>query len=400
VNKRRAAVLAWGLFALYVVVWAPTMGIVLFGSGGEDGILTTLVVGYVLVGALVATRLPANPIGWLLLFIGLWLSLGALADANVRSADAPLMSLSAWFSAWGWFAWLIVASVFLPLLFPTGRPPSPRWRPVLWLGAVALAFSVLGNGLKPGTVDTDSAVPVENPIGIAGAKDVLSFMADAGNLLALLAFVLAAASLVVRFRRSSGRERLQLKWFAYAGLLVAGGLFTSMMVVLVGNEDEGPSAAIGAVGWFTVLFGIVIAIPVATGVAILRHRLFDIDVVIRRTLVYAGLTAALLLSYLAAVLLLGLALSPLTEQSDLAIAGSTLAVAALFRPLRVRIQAAVDRRFFRRRFDARRTIEQFGSRLRDEVELDAVSAQLRAAATDTMQPSHVSVWLRDPEVAR
>jgi hypothetical protein len=393
--ERRAAVVAWGLFALYTVVWALTMGLVVFGSGGEDEILATLVFGYAFVGALVASRIPASPIGWLLLFIGLWLAFGALADANVRSEDAPLMSLSAWFSAWGWFAWLTVATVFLPLVFPTGSPPTRRWRPVLWLGAAALALTVLGNALEPGVLDTDSAVPVDNPVGIAGAKDLLALMADAGNLLTLVAFLLAAASLVVRFRRSQGRERLQLKWFSYAGVLVACGLFTSMTAVLSGRDDSGAVAVIGGIGWFTVLFGIVIAIPVATGMAILRHRLFDIDVVIRRTLVYAGLTAALLLSYLAAVLVLQLVLSPVTEESDLAIAGSTLAVAALFQPLRRRIQGAVDKRFFRSRYDAARTLESFGARTRDEVGLEALGGDLRAVVADTMQPAHVSLWLRE-----
>ena len=217
-----------------------------------------------------------------------------------------------------------------------------------------------------------------------------------------LSFVLAAASLVVRFRRSRGRERQQLKWFAFAGLITTAGLAVAMLEVIFGGLERGdpessagPLQVIGAIGWFTALFGIVICIPVATGIAILRHRLYGIDVVIRRTLVYAALTGTLVASYLGGVLLLQLLLSPITEDNGLAIAGSTLAAAALFRPARARIQAIVDRRFYRRRYDAARTVEAFGARLRDEVELDAVTGDLRSVVSDTMQPAHVSLWLRE-----
>jgi hypothetical protein len=272
---------------------------------------------------------------------------------------------------------------------------------VLWLGVAALVLSVLGSAFDPGRLDVDSAVPVDNPFGIGGPMaGVWPVLSRAGDVLAGIAFVLAAASLVVRFRRSRGVERQQLKWFAYVGLLAATGLAVAMAQVLFGvqpGEDAGGGwlEVLGAVGWFTALAAIVIGIPLATGMAILRHRLYDIDVVINRTLVYGALTATLAGAYLGSVLLLQLALGPLTEDNGLAIAGSTLGVAALFRPARASIQELVDRRFYRRKYDAAHTIERFGAHVRDEVELDALSSELRAVVAETMQPAHLSLWLRE-----
>lgn len=400
-STRAAAALAWGLFGLFLAIVLTTVGVILFGPGTAEDAFFLLVLGYALVGFLIASRLTRNAVGWLLLTIGLTMAVGGLLDSNLRSADAPLLELSAWLSAWTWHVWLILAAVFLPLVFPSGTLVSGRWRPVFWLGAAALIASVLGQALKPGPIDTDTAVPVENPFGVGGvAADVVSFLSSVGDPMTGVAFVLAAASLVVRFRRSRGRERQQLKWFASAGTLAAVALAVAMVQVLFGASPDDPDAQggwleiVGAIGWFTALFAVVIGIPLATGLAILRHRLYDIDVVIRRTLVYAGLTASLAATYVGTVLLLGLALGPVTEKSDLAIAGSTLAVAALVRPLRARIQGAVDRRFFRSRYDAAQTLEAFGARLRDELDLDAVSRELCAVAGETVQPQHISVWLR------
>jgi hypothetical protein len=401
VTARRATFLAWALFAVFMAIMLAGIAVILFGSGTAEDAFFVAVVGYALVGALVASRQPGNAVGWILLAIGIILALGALVDANGRSESAAAPALSAWLSTWTWYVWLTLAAVFLPLLFPTGRLVSRRWRPVLWLGFAALALSVTAAAFKPGILDSEAATPLDNPLGIGGAVgDALTVVARIGDILAAVAFVLAAASLVVRFRSSRGRERQQLKWFAYAGLLAAAGLAVAMLAVLFGTQpgEEGggtPLDIVGAVGWFTALFAIVIGIPVATGMAILRHRLYDIDVVINRTLVYGALTATLLASYLGLVLLLQLALGPLTEDNGLAIAGSTLGVAALFRPARARIQELVDRRFYRRKYDAGQTIASFGARLRDEVELDSLSAELRGVVAETMQPAHVSLWLRE-----
>jgi hypothetical protein len=401
VNPRHARILAWSLFGLFVALLLTNFLVIVLGPSGEGDLFFVAVGGYAFVGALVASRQPGNPVGWILLAIGIALTLGALADANLLSRTAPARELSGWLSEWVWYVWLTLAGIFLPQLFPTGRPLSPRWRPLLWLGAAALVLSVVGAAFEPGRMDVDSPVPVENPFGIGGPiGDALPAVSRAGDVLAAFAFVLAAASLVVRFRRSRGVERQQLKWFAYIGLLAATGLALAIAQVLFGLQpgedgEAGWLEYVGAVGWFLALGAIVLGIPIATGMAILRHRLYDIDVVINRTLVYGALTATLAAAYLGSVLLLQLALSPLTEESGLAIAGSTLGVAALFRPARARIQELVDRRFYRSKYDAAQTVERFGAHLRDEVELDALSAELRAVVAETMQPAHVSLWLRE-----
>ena len=193
--------------------------------------------------------------------------------------------------------------------------------------------------------------------------------------------------------RSRGIERQQLKWFAYVAAVSAGGLMCAIVTSSVGGEADW-ATVVAPIGWFTALAMVGFGIPAATGVAVLRYRLYEIDVVIRRTLVYAGVTASLAAAYLASVLLLQLALDPVTSGSSLAVAVSTLAVAALFRPARSRIQRAVDHRFYRRRYDAAVTLESFSARLREQVDLDALGAELRSVVTETMQPAHVSLWLR------
>jgi hypothetical protein len=263
------------------------------------------------------------------------------------------------------------------LLFPTGRLPSPRWRPAAWLAAVGMTFGTAALALKPGTFDDSQ---IENPVGIPGLP---VWLGTAAWLVLLSAAAAAMASLRTRYRSGDPLERRQLRWLLYAAALVATGVVvTAPLEPLFGQAGVDATNATITLTLATV--------PVAMGIAMLKHRLYDIDLVIRRTLVYAVLTATLGAAYLGSVLLVGLAVG----RSGLAVAVSTLAVAALFRPALARIQGVVDRRFYRRRYDAQRTLEAFGGRLRDELDLDALGADLRRVVQDTVQPAHVTLWLR------
>jgi hypothetical protein len=378
--------LAWVLWTLFVAGVAATLLLVVLGDADGDEGLTALLIGYATVGAMIASRQRANPVGWLLLAVALTFVVQGFGEAYVSVPDLPAREYVGWVAGWSWYVWVTLVGVFLPLVFPTGRVLSPRWQWVPWLGAAGLALSIVGAAFKPG--DLDLSGPVVNPLGVHGTlEDVVAVMARLGDVFIAVAFVLAGTSVVLRFRRATGRERAQLKWFSLVGGLVVLALGLAMLEVLF---PGGWRRYVGAVGWFGFLFLALIGVPVATGVAILRHRLYDIDVVIRRTLVYAALTATLAAAYLGSVLLTGLAIG----ESDLAIAAATLAVAALFRPARTRIQAAVDHRFYRSRYDAARTLDAFGGRLRDQVDLDALAADLRGVTHETMQPAHVSLWLR------
>jgi hypothetical protein len=396
-NSRAAGWLAWSLFGIYVLTVAATLGLVAFGHGSGDDTLVVLTSGYALVGALVATREPGNAVGWLLLVIAVAYGLPTLAEAYVRGGGRSGEVAAAWFASWSWSVWILVAGVFLPLLFPTGRLVSPRWRVAVWIGGAALVLSVIGAGLDDRMIEVEPREPIPNPFGVGGpASGVVTAAAGVGTVLTMIGFVLGAVSLVVRMRRSRGRERQQLKLFAY---VVGAFVLTGLLVLALALVSVVPGAprwldAAGGVGFAVALLLALVGLPVAIGVAILRHRLYDIDVVINRTLVYGALTVILAVAYLASVLVLRLLLSPLTGQSDLAVAGSTLAVAALFRPARRRIQAAVDRRFYRQRYDAARTIDAFSSRLRDELDLETLTAELRGVAQETLQPEHVFLWLR------
>jgi hypothetical protein len=392
-----AARLAWGLFGAFAAVWLALLGLTVFGPASTENLLALVIVSYPLVGALVASRLPGNAVGWLLLGTGVALVLGALADACLSASPPIAPTLSAWVSNWTWGLAVVVPSTLLPLLFPDGRLVSRRWRPALWLAVAATATGLVGQAFRPGAFDPETiSAPPENPLGLGGALgDLATAMADAGGVMSVAAVLAAGASLVARFRRSRGAERQQLKWFAYAALLAVMGL-----VVAIASSELSAGGALDAAavaGWFTALLAIGIGIPVATGIAVLRHRLYDIDVVINRTLVYAALTATLAGTYVGSVLVLQLVLSP---GSGLAVAVSTLAAAAVFRPARARIQATVDRRFYRRRYDAQRTLAAFATRLRDEIELDALSAELRDVVAHTVQPAHVSLWLRSRNASR
>jgi hypothetical protein len=402
----RAAGLAWSAFGLtlLIAVVATVFGFVDDGTrlpppdSGElswSGSLSfaAMIVAFAALGALVASRRPANPIGWILCVSPLCLAFTELArnwyvhSLIAEPGSLPLASALVWAANWAWIPGFMPLLTLLLLLFPDGRPPSRRFRMVGWLAGAAMGLLIVGYAFAPGPLEDYPRV--DNPIGLGGsAGDVLEFFQGVGFPLFALAAIGSLASLVVRFRRSHGVERQQLKWMAAAATLVVAAWLVNAFFDQVVGEDVS-----------VILPLALLALPAAAAIAILRYRLYDLGLVVNRTLVYGALSATLAGAYIGIVLLLQLALEPLTSDSGLAIAGSTLAVAALFRPLRGRFQEVVDRRFYRRRYDAARTVEGFSARLRDEVELDALSVELREVVRETVQPAHVSLWLR-PEAGR
>ncbi len=380
-SARASSRLAWALAASALALLAS--GFVIGGVRGDVGqsvFIWALALVFSAVGGLIASRHPGNAMGWIFLGVGVATGLGALASSYAEQwvdgggGSRALGETAAWYGNLSWVPFILVPCTFLLLLFPDGRLPSRRWRWVAWCAGVGIAGVFVTEGLGP----IDDHPQIANPYGIE--SPLLEPLTGLASLVLVIGIVGSCASLILRFRRSSGERRHQIKWLALAGA-VAG--------VTV------PVASAGTGLWGTAATNVasmlgVLSLPLAAGIAILRHRLYDIDVVINRTLVYGGLTATLGGTYLGLVLLIGLAVG----ESDVAIAVSTLAVAALFRPARGRIQALVDRRFYRRRYDAARTLESFGGRLREEIDLEALGADLRGVVRDTVQPAHVSLWLR------
>jgi hypothetical protein len=375
--------LAWGLWLAIVGSFAA---VVVTGAAAEDGegsafAYTFFVGAFATMGALVASRQPRNPIGWILLTGGAAYTIGGLTITQTESEGGAHV-LVHWLSTWVWMAGIGPIATFGLLLFPDGHLPSPRWRAFAWFAAVAIGATAAAIAFAPGPFEDSTVV---NPLGfdaLPGLFDALQNVSPAALALAIFGSI---ASVFVRFRRARNVERQQLKWLSYTGALVG----VALAVAIVIETIVGPRA----VDLTNTIISLSLAlVPVAMGIAILRHRLYDIDVVINRTLVYGTLTATLGGAYLGLVLLIGLAVG----ESGFAVAVSTLAVAALFRPLRTRIQGVVDRRFYRRRYDAQRTLEAFGGRLRDELDLEALGADLRGVVSDTVQPAHVSLWLRSP----
>jgi hypothetical protein len=344
---------------------------------------------FALVGAIVAIRRPRNPVGWCFGAGALLWSLGVLSSglywhmAFGRANPPVAADYVAWLGTWTFLPAFVLLLALVPLLFPTGAPPSRRWRKVGWTAAIAGVVATVSTALAPGSLEAADFPWVDNPFGVGGLG-LETLAAVSFPVVGATAFA-SIASLVVRYRRAHGVERQQLKWVAGAGCL--------LVVAAVGGDLTSPWLGSGA-GWIGILLGL-LCIAIAVGVALLRHRLYDLDVVVNRTLVYAGLTALLAATYLVCVLLLQLVASGAAGGSSLAVAVSTLAVAALFRPARERIQHAVDHRFYRRKYDAERTIEAFSTRLRDEVDLDALDHELGTVVRETLQPAHVSLWLRE-----
>jgi hypothetical protein len=402
VTDRLVKPLAWSLLGLWFFLLALDVVFELTGAlDSGELVLALLTSGYAVVGALGATRQARNPIGWLMSALAIILVSNGLAAGYVQPVDDPLErfagGLVVSYYHWNEDIWIPLVGVFLPLLFPDGRLPSPRWKPLLWAAVCGVSIGLVGSVFAPGVVDPDEWPGVANPFGLGGmAGRVMEALEYLGPVSFVIGVAGATAAVVVRFRRSRGEARQQLKWFAYAAGLLGASLLVAGAAVVAeesGAKETTWAYVIGAAGWFTALFAALLAMPVAIGLAVFRYRLYDIDVVINRTLVYGALTALLVGTYLGLVLLFQLALGPITEGNELGVAVSTLAVAALFRPVRRRVQAVVDRRFYRHKYDAARTLEAYSARLRDQVELEALATELRGIVAETMQPAHVSLWL-------
>lgn len=367
-------------------------GLVLLGldasvpdNWGFRGYFDLLAVFVATPGLVVARHQPRNAIGWLLLVAGL--SAGFSGFAQEYSTRAVLIAPGslpgaialAWLASWSFSFFVAPLLTLIPQLFPTGRPLGPRWKPLQWCGVAVPLLMLFLFGLSPGPLE--NATFIENPLGPSGAlADTHAALQEPLNALLLLMVAASGFALAVRFRRARGAERQQLKWVVSSVVVC-----TLALAGMLGSNTKASQILMNVA---------VLTLPVAIGIAITRYRLYDIDVLINRTLVYAATSAGLVVTYAVSVIALGSALRPLTGSGDLAVAGSTLVVVALFAPLRSRIQRAVDQRFYRFRYDAARTLEGFGARLRDEVDLDDVRADLLEVVHDTVRPAHASVWLR------
>jgi hypothetical protein len=389
VKVRSIGRLAWSLWALAMVLEGAAIWLWLGNHALGGGYFTPqvfIVPGFTTVGALIVAR-RGNMVGWLFVGLGLLAALHALAmayaqrDTLIGPGSLPAGSLAGVLAGGLWPLNYLLFGVIL-LVFPDGRLPSPRWRPAARFFLVLWGLAIVFNALTPSDENTLSVPALARP-----PWQLLTLVLSAGTLIAL---VVAAAAPFVRFRRAAYQQRQQLKWVAF---IVAVSVVSVLASLGLSHLFPGVEVLVflGALG----LFGAVVGIPVAVAMAILRHRLYDIDRLINRTLVYGVLTTILGLSYASAVLVLGEVFGGMgAEPPTWAVAGATLAVAAVFRPARRRIQAAVDRRFNRRKYNAAKTIETFSARLRDELDPDALVAEVVAVVDHTMEPSARSLWLR------
>jgi hypothetical protein len=396
-HTRRPVAVAWGLWLLALTANLLTYVFFVVPDQSRSPAVETFdwatgwlpFMVFLTVGTVIVARRPSNVIGWLCCAIGAAVSFSGFGSSDAArsiAADPDRIPGALVLHLLGQVLYLVPLLGLLPVLvlvFPTGRLPSRRWRPVLWILAVGLALYVASVMLKPGPAG--DGLPA-NPLGLEGAEGLLASIGAVAGLLFAVFVVLVLASLVMRFRRARGDERQQLKWLVYGVLLLALVGTTLGRIV-----EQIPSPFVGPV-YAAVLLSI---IPAAIGLAVLKYRLYDIDRIISRTLAYALLTAVLAGLYTVVVLVLGQLFGGIAKRPpSWAVAGATLAVASLFQPARRRIQAVVDRRFNRRKYDAARTVEAFSAQLRDEVDLDTLSAELLMVVDQTMQPTTASLWLQ------
>jgi len=392
-SSRTAARLAWSVWVLAMVL--AGLGILFLALSystpipprwGPRGSPAIAALVSSTIGALIVSNRPRHPVGWIFAWTGLFSGVQVLSEEYrvyallTMGGSLPGGEISAWIANWIWVPAIAPAITFLFLLFPTGQLLSPAWRPVTWFAAIGAAGTTFLGAFVPGPFEQFAYL--NNPFGIEALGN-LGISASSALVPLMVAVLASVASLILRIRRSEGEERLQLKWFVYAAVLVAlalpgGALYQSF--------PAGPIFLISGIA----------ATQVAVGVAILKYRLYDIDLLINRTLVYGSLTLVLAGVYFAGVALLQASFRALTGQdSPLAVVLSTLTIAALFNPLRGRIQSAIDRRFYRSKYDASRILSAFSAHARDEVEVSRLSASLMEAADQAMQPTTITLWLRD-----
>jgi hypothetical protein len=390
ISPRTAAWLAWSVCGLTLVLVACALALAFLNGADADAVSFPLAItASAVVGGLVASRRPKNPVGWSFLGSAACFALVGVANGYATyglltaPGALPGARAMAWLLSWLWVPGAMLLLAFVPLYFPNGRLVSRRWRWVVWL---ALFFSLVGavfSALRPGEIQ-DSGIA--NPLGMEALRPILSFLDTLTFALYFTLLFASAASLVVRFSRSGPTERQQIKWLALAALTIPVWFLTNAPI-----QAAAPTL-------FLVMDSLVFAmIPVAAGIAILRYRLYGIDLLINRTLVYGSLTAMLAVVYFGGVATTQAIFRALTgqeQQPQLAIVVSTLVIAALFNPLRRRIQSFIDRRFYRKKYDAAKTLEAFSAKLRDETDLDTLSDDLVGVVRETMQPAHVSLWLR------
>jgi hypothetical protein len=395
ISARAATWLAWSLWTISVVLTALSLFLLVLnlahpGTHIFDWWLgnATIVID-VTVGAIVASRRPENPVGWLLCLSGVAVSTSSFTSQYAiyallaQPGSLPAGEAMAWIAAWT-LPIMISFQVSYLLLFPTGRLPSRRWRWLAWLIVAFVLAGVITSAVSPGAY-LGSLGPIRNPLGMEGFTNIYKAILYT---LSPVLFLAAALSVFMRLRRSVGVERQQIKWLAYA----AAGFAIGVILLSIPIAIDTPRWYAWAAN--AIFVAVTPGVPISIGIAILRYRLFKIDLIINRTLVYGSLTATLAALYFGVIVVLQRVFVLLTsQQSTLAVVASTLLIAAMFQPLRRRIQSFIDRLFYRRKYDAAKTLEGFSMKLRDETDLEALRGDLVGVVRETMQPAHVSLWL-------
>jgi hypothetical protein len=381
--------IAIGLVALRLVLTVSQTADPQRGTFAQPWLNVLYSVAFAAVAALILRRDPRHAVGWIFAVVAV--TSGAVQVLQeyallAHSARPPLPggAWAAWLPHWAWFGEIALLMIVLPVIFPTGHPLTTRWRSVLWLAVAAFVLTAASTALAPGRI-SDATPEFSNPVAIADSP-TRQLLGGAAPAVLFVSIAAAVASLIARFRRARGVERQQMKWLVYALFVLAAAFGASATLFLSGRPS--------ALAEITMALALLL-VPVAVGVAILRYRLYDIDVLINRTLVYGATTAAIAATFFIGILTLTQVLRPITQGNELAVAASTLVSFALFQPIRRRVQNAVDRRFDRSRYDAAHTLDTFADHLRDEVDLDALRSELLGAVSRTMSPAHASLWLRD-----